>query len=107
VGAGISPIHAEPLIHCGDALLARGENGGAEKYYKKAMSDRSFGAGGIQDSDYYSFIPACRLAAINKERGDLEQALVYNKIVLDKDPENKQAVHDKKEIVCDLLKEVL
>jgi tetratricopeptide (TPR) repeat protein len=106
VAATVSDCHAEPHVFIGDCHLYRNELDAALSRYTIAEGKRH-GAGGVQDSDYYAFIPAVRKSGIYLDREEYEQSLIYSKRALEFDPSNERMLMNRKRAICRLLEEVI
>lgn len=97
IAMSFSEKYAEPLVILGDIMYFRGQERDAERMFKLAMGKRLDG-NGVQQVAFYEEIPADRLAHIYLERGELEQALYYNSLVLQHQPKDKR-IQDRARLV--------
>lgn len=74
--------NAEPYVYLGDLWQAKNKIDESVLAYKTAMG-KDYGNGSIQQAAYYEPLPAMRLAKIFADRGELEQAIWYNKLATD------------------------
>lgn len=73
-----SSAYAEPFVILGDVYYVKGNTGGAEKLWRQALT-KNVGDRIVQYASYYSAVPSQRLAALTAARGDLEEALYFNR----------------------------
>jgi glycosyltransferase involved in cell wall biosynthesis len=73
-----SSAYAEPFVILGDVYYVKGNTSGAEKLWRQALT-KSVGDRIVQFSTYYGCVPSQRLAALTLDRGDLEEALYFNR----------------------------
>ena len=73
-----SSAYAEPFVILGDVYYVKGNAVGAEKLWRQALTKR-VGDRIVQFATYYGCVPSQRLAALTLDRGDLEEALYFNR----------------------------
>jgi tetratricopeptide (TPR) repeat protein len=76
-----SSAYAEPFVILGDVYYVKGNTSGAEKLWRQALT-KKVGDRIVQFSTYYNCVPSQRLAAVTAARGDLEEALYFNRNAL-------------------------
>ena len=98
-GISFSQQYAELYIILGDIYKAQGRSDDAMSSYETAFNCQ-YGTEGIQEIDYYEFIPADKLSCMHAQKGNLELALYYNQICY-KMPKDNTRIKKNREILIE------